>query len=139
MLAKLVFSYFYLKERSEKGQRSSTPGKSVTVKASRISIPLSRFRYALPFRKDGTRQNITCDTNIITLFNFDKDLSKAFYKTERNVIFHKLIKHDIRMDISFNNIIYLCNYLFVKSGMIYQLTPPALMRQFEDIFGQTDS
>lgn len=79
------------------------------------------------------------DPNIITLFNFDKDLAKAFYKTERNVILHKLIKHDIRMDISFNNIIYLCNYLFVKSGMIYQLTPPALMRQFEDIFGQTDS
>ena len=79
------------------------------------------------------------DPNIITLFNFDKDLVKAFYKTERNVILHKLIKHDIRMDISFNNIIYLCNYLFVKRGMIYQLTPPALMRQFEDIFGQTDS
>ncbi|MFV0581334.1 MAG: hypothetical protein ACK5N4_04745 [Parabacteroides gordonii] len=72
----------------------------------------------------------------ITLFNFDKELAKAFYKIERSLILHELIKHDLRMDISFNNIIYLCNYLFVKNELIRQITPPALMLRFEETFKQ---
>jgi hypothetical protein len=46
------------------------------------------------------------------------------------------IKHDIWMDISFNNIIYLCNYLFVKNTAIHELTPPALIQRFEKTFEQ---
>lgn len=76
------------------------------------------------------------DPDIIDIFNSNKELAKTFYKIERNIILHKLIKHDLQMDISFNNIIFLCNYLFVKSTDIHLLTPSELTQRFEEAFGR---
>lgn len=74
---------------------------------------------------------------IAELFNKEKNLVKRFYKIERNAIINEIIKHELWMDISFNNIIYLCNYLYVKDDKILKLTPTTLLEQFNRTFEMT--
>ncbi|MDH6358681.1 hypothetical protein [Parabacteroides sp. PF5-9] len=71
---------------------------------------------------------------LIMLFDTHKILAKRFFKIERNTIINKLIKHDLRMEISFDNIIFLCNYLYVRNKTITQLTPDSLLQQLEETF-----
>ncbi len=75
--------------------------------------------------------------SIILLFNRNKDLAKQFYKTERNNLICEIIKKDLEMDISFNNIIYLCNYLYIRNQEILNLTPAPLLKQFTEAFETT--
>jgi len=87
------------------------------------------------FRLRFTLEPLSPD--ILSLFNSDKELAKSFYKIERNMILQEIIRHDLWMDISFNNIISLCNYLFVKNENITRLTPTSLIVQFQKIFQDT--
>lgn len=73
--------------------------------------------------------------SIIEIFNADKSIAKLFYKAERNQLINEIIKQNIQMDISFDNIVYLCNYLFVRNDRILALTPYHLIKQLETIYG----
>lgn len=72
---------------------------------------------------------------IASVFNADKEIAKCFYKAERNQLITEIIRQDIRMAISFDNIVYLCNYLFVRNDRILALTPDPLRKQLEQIYG----
>lgn len=74
--------------------------------------------------------------DISTLFDKDKELVKQFYKLERNSVICEIIKHNLEMDITFDNIIYLCNYLFIQNEDLTRLTPFFLFKRFEKCFGK---
>lgn len=68
--------------------------------------------------------------SIAELFDNDKHLAKQFYKAERNQVINEIIKRNLRMEISFDNIIYLCNYLYTRNEDIFRLTPDNLLERF---------
>lgn len=73
-------------------------------------------------------------TDIVSLFNKNKNLAKSFYKLNRREVIYKVIKHDLDIDISFDNIIYLCNYLYVNNHDILNFTPKPLVNKFRKAF-----
>lgn len=71
---------------------------------------------------------------IVSVFNQNKAVAKRFYKMERNTVINEIIKRDLQLEISFDNIIYLCNYLEVKNEEIFRLTPKPLITHFNNVF-----
>lgn len=71
---------------------------------------------------------------IASLFDEDKELAKCFYKIKRNKFIYEIISHNLYADISFDNVIYLANYLYVKNEEIFKITPIPLQRLFDETF-----
>lgn len=73
---------------------------------------------------------------IISLLDKDKNLAKQYLKIERNSVISKLVSHQLAMNISFNNLVFLCNYLFFKNKNLTQITPNNLIMHFNEIFDE---
>jgi len=70
---------------------------------------------------------------LVSLFDRNNPLAKTIFKLERNMLINELIRNDLEIDITFNNLIYLANLLYLKDQAIFGLTPLSLIRQFEQI------
>ncbi len=70
---------------------------------------------------------------IIAILDENKELAKQFLKIERNSVISNLVSSQLEMSITFDNLIYLCNYLFIKDEGVAALTPPNLMRHLMSI------
>jgi len=69
--------------------------------------------------------------SIHSLFNRNKEIAKCFFKLERKVVLKKLLHHSFGMDITFTNLVFLCNFFFVKNEEILHITPLPLLHQFK--------
>ncbi len=96
-------------------------------------VGMLRNKYRLRFTLDPL------SNPIIKIFDENKAIAKQFFKIERNLVINEIIKHNIQMDISFDNIIFLCNYLFVKNKKITLLTPDLLLSQLKSIIKNNKS
>jgi hypothetical protein len=88
-----------------------------------------RNKYRLRFDLSPLR------TDIATLFDEDSNLAKRIFRIERHEIINPIINTNVLNTISFNNIVFLCNYLKIKDDKIYELTPDILKDDFRVYFG----
>jgi ppGpp synthetase/RelA/SpoT-type nucleotidyltranferase len=61
-------------------------------------------------------------------------LGKRLYRVSRDNLLIEISKSNLKMPMNLNNIVYLCNYLFLKSKEIANLTPTPLISMFEENF-----
>ncbi|SBV93231.1 RelA/SpoT domain-containing protein [uncultured Dysgonomonas sp.] len=72
--------------------------------------------------------------DIVSVFDKNKILAKQFLKIERNTVISNLVIHQLKMNISFDNLVFLCNYLYFENKELGELTPPVLQIHFNEIF-----
>ena len=71
---------------------------------------------------------------IVTVFDKNTELAKQFLKIERNLVLSNLVSYHLVMNITFDNLVFLCNYLFFKNEELTALTPPNLVEHFDEVF-----
>lgn len=91
-------------------------------------VAMVRNKFRLQFDMNPLSPEIT------TLFDKNQQIAKQIYKSNRKAIIYEMIHHDLSMDISFDNIVYLCNYLSVKNKELFKLTPKSLLEKFDLAF-----
>lgn len=73
------------------------------------------------------RSNGTLNNDICSLLNNDLEIGKKLYRTDRRILMQELAKRKISLPINPDNIVYLCNFLFIKSGEINKITPSPIL------------
>lgn len=68
------------------------------------------------------------------IFAANENIVKCMFKLSRKDLLYKLIDSGLRMPITFNNICFLCNYLYIKDEAIAKLTPNILVDDFKYYF-----
>jgi len=92
-----------------------------------------RNKYRLRFDIEPLSEEIT------TLLNHNRTLAKKLYKVNRNDIIYQLIQNQMGFHITFNNIIYLINYLSIKNKSISQITPQEILNEFQNKISKDQS
>lgn len=70
------------------------------------------------------------------LFDKEESIAKSIFRIERCVIIKKIIESKIKMRITFDNIVFLCNYLNLKNDYLFDLTPNILKDDFNFYFAE---
>jgi ppGpp synthetase/RelA/SpoT-type nucleotidyltranferase len=73
------------------------------------------------------------------LLRDNKDLAKYLFRVGRQDIINQMMNSQLRMKITFDNIVFLCNYLKLKNSGIYNFTPDILKDDFQECFGDFSS
>ena len=73
------------------------------------------------------------------LLDNDNSLAKNLFRVGRRDIINQIMNSNIRLKITFDNIVFLCNYLKIKNLEIYKLTPEILKDDFKMYFGDFSS
>lgn len=71
------------------------------------------------------------DNDILDILNNNKELAKSIFKTDRQKIIENIALSKLHIPLSFNNIVYLLNYLEVKNREIDELVPINIKNDFE--------
>ncbi|TLS54133.1 hypothetical protein FE782_01950 [Paenibacillus antri] len=90
-------------------------------------IPMIRNKFRLRFA------NKPLDHDMEEVLKSDKELVKKLYRVDRDTVLFTLSKISISLPLTFDNIIYICNYLFMKNEEILELTPLILKEQLAKI------
>ena len=77
-------------------------------------------------------------SEISDIFCKEMDLAKCFFRIGRRDIINHILNTSIRMKITFDNIVFLCNYLKIKNETIFNLTPEILKDDFKEYFGELE-
>lgn len=73
------------------------------------------------------RSNGVLNNDIYSLLDNDLEIGKKLYRTDRRILMQELAKRKISLPINPDNIVYLCNFLFIKSDRINEITPPPIL------------
>ncbi len=84
-----------------------------------------RTKFRLKFNKEPLHKNI-CD-----ILNQDKELAKRVFRTDRKELMEQIALSKLHIPLSFNNIIYLLNYLGLNNSEIEKLQPQIITSDFE--------
>ncbi|WP_103743838.1 hypothetical protein, partial [Escherichia coli] len=57
---------------------------------------------------------------------------KKFYIIDRDRLLSLMLDYNIDIPINLNNIIYLCNYFFIKSTELQDIAPALIMKKLTD-------
>ena len=87
-----------------------------------------RNKFRLRFKLQGL------SNDLLEIFNTDDNIIKRIFKLDRKDLLYKLVNSELRMPITFNNICFLCNYLYIHDERITQLTPSILLDDFKYYF-----
>ncbi|EFC4114959.1 RelA/SpoT domain-containing protein [Escherichia coli] len=77
------------------------------------------------------RMDDKLDEKIISIIN-EKELGKKFYRIDRDRLLSLMLDYNIDIPINLNNIIYLCNYFFIKSTELQDIAPALIMKKLTD-------
>lgn len=92
-----------------------------------------RTKYRLHFEKKSLRDEI------VNIFNKDNDVAKSLFKADRKQIFLKIISSGYKMKPTFDNLVYVVNYLMENSSQeINQLVPEYIMIDLKNKFSKND-
>lgn len=69
---------------------------------------------------------------ITTILDEDVGIGKSIFRVDRKKLMEKLANRKISIPITPDNIVFLCNYFFVKSEKITAATPAPLIDIFEE-------
>jgi len=86
---------------------------------------LLRTKYRLKFIKQEL------DKEICEILNQDKDLAKNIFKIDRQRLIEQVASSKLHIPLSFNNMIYLLNYLELKNSAIEKLLPQPIKTHFD--------
>ncbi|WP_338660654.1 RelA/SpoT domain-containing protein [Pseudomonas bubulae] len=78
------------------------------------------------------RSNGTINPEITSVLDENIDVGKSIYRVDRKKVMEKLSNKKISIPITPDNIVYLCNYFFIKSEKITALTPTPILDIFEE-------
>lgn len=73
------------------------------------------------------RSNGTLNNDICSILDKNLEIGKKLYRTDRRILMQELAKRKISLPINPDNIVYLCNFLFIKSGEIDGITPSPIL------------
>lgn len=88
-----------------------------------------RMKYKLSFMA------IPLSNNIKNALDKDKELAKAIYRVDRIVVLNALSESNLKIHISFDNIVFLINRLKVKNKVLYDLEPMNIKQDFDSCLG----
>ena len=71
------------------------------------------------------------DSNISDIFNSNNELAKSAFRIDRQKVIEKVALSKLHIPLSFNNIVYLLNYLEIKNSEIEKLVPINIKTDFE--------
>lgn len=71
--------------------------------------------------------------DISNILTNDEQVSSKLHDIERNAVINYMISGDLDMNITFDNIVFLCNYFFIKDSKILNLTPNTLLDKLSTI------
>jgi len=71
--------------------------------------------------------------DLVCLLDNNPDLAKQLYKIERSDIIYQLMQNELNLHITFNNIVFLSNYLSINNSDIANLTPTEIIAEFGKI------
>ncbi|WP_313107938.1 MULTISPECIES: RelA/SpoT family protein [Pseudescherichia] len=71
------------------------------------------------------------DPNVVKIIN-DFDLGKKLFRIDREKFLSVMLNYEIDIPINLNNIVYLCNFFFIKSKEINDHAPHILNQKFKD-------
>lgn len=75
--------------------------------------------------------NEQLDSNICDILNHNNELAKSVFRIDRQKVIEKVALSKLYIPLSFNNLIYLLNYLEMKNSEIENLQPMNITRDFE--------
>ncbi|WP_137818403.1 RelA/SpoT family protein [Pseudomonas sp. 2FG] len=78
------------------------------------------------------RSNGVINSGITAVLNEDTSIGKLLYRVDRTKLMEKLANNRISLPITPDNIVFLCNFYFVKSEKITALTPHPILDIFEE-------
>ncbi|MDR2652864.1 MAG: RelA/SpoT domain-containing protein [Prevotellaceae bacterium] len=84
-----------------------------------------RTKFRLKFIKEHL------DNDISDILNSNNELAKSIFRIDRQRVIEKVALSKLHMPLSFNNIVYLLNYLEMKNSEIEQLLPINIKSDFE--------
>lgn len=84
-----------------------------------------RMKFRLNFDKKALNQSIT------DLLTQDNEVAKKIFRYNRNELLHKIANSGLYLPISFNNIVYLLNYIHIKNPTLSELTPGLINEEFK--------
>lgn len=86
-----------------------------------------RNKYRLRFEMEHLSDEIT------EILDNNSECAKQVYKVERSEIIYQFIQNNLHLPITFNNIIYLSNHLYVLNEDLARITPPDIINEFNKI------
>lgn len=78
------------------------------------------------------RSSGAINQDINSALNEDPSIGKSLYRIDRTKLMEKLSNNKITLPITPDNIVYLCNFFFVKSPKLTAITPPPILDIFEE-------
>lgn len=89
-------------------------------------LPMLRAKFRLRW------QSQDLDSNIVNLLNEDDELSKLIFRVDRHKLLSKILENRIDLPITPSNLVYLSNYLFVKSDCLTDISPRPVLDELSD-------
>jgi ppGpp synthetase/RelA/SpoT-type nucleotidyltranferase len=84
-----------------------------------------RTKFRLKFTKEPL------DNSICDILNNDKELAKQIFRTDRQKFMAQIALSKLHIPISFNNVVYMLNYLKIKNSKIEELLPQVIKVDFD--------
>ena len=84
-----------------------------------------RTKFRLKFIKEQL------DTDICEILNQNTELAKNIFRTDRQKVIEKVALSKLHIPLSFNNLVYLLNYLELKKAEIEKMQPQNIKSDFE--------
>lgn len=89
-----------------------------------------RTKFRLKFIKEQL------DNSICEILNNNNELAKSIFKTDRQDVIKQIALSKLHIPLSFNNIVYLLNYLKLKNRDLEGLQPQIIKSEFEMYLNQ---
>ena len=83
-----------------------------------------RHKFRLRFREEELNQQLQ------SALNNNSNLAKQIFRTDRNDYIRIVFEEKVRIPLTFSNLVYLLNILFIKDSTILGITPNILLESF---------
>jgi putative GTP pyrophosphokinase len=84
-----------------------------------------RMKFRLNFEKKGLK------SSIVDLLTQNNEIAKKVFRFKRIELLEKIANSGLYLPVSFNNIIYLINYMHIKNPILIELTPGFMLEEFK--------
>lgn len=77
-----------------------------------------------------------CLSSTLALIITNERLGKQLYRVNRDLLLKSIFEHNIKIPININNIVYLCNFLYLKNNAIDGITPEPIKNILNESMGK---
>lgn len=125
------------KERLLNGVYANLEVNDLAMKALFIELSYNHFKEkkweAMLRNKFRLKfQLIPLSEEIKTIFDNNNDLAKQILKLDREIVLTEIYKTGLSLPVSFNNLIYIVNAIFINNSEIDSITPDLIKKYTQD-------